>query len=204
MAQNYFEKMEHKWQDVTIVDGQVNAKEFIEAAVCFTSILTLLGGVVFDPVKNDMLGNIKQMEDWRLTDPEKHANLQEMVRLEMASGKGKMGVRCAANGLTWFKRGMEFMVTSFQRSLNNETEELSVSFQKGYDTTLSKHHNFMMRPVFYLAVKACPYRKKFFETLAQGADMDKLMADAREYFDAFQKLQEICTAFTAEQGLEKK
>jgi hypothetical protein len=65
-------------------------------------------------------------------------------------------------------------------NVNNPTEELSVSFTKGYEQSLKKHHGMMVRPVFYvslnpqallmvqqLAMKACPYRATFYPKLGQ-------------------------------------
>ena len=36
---------------------------------------------------------------------------------------------------------------------------------KGYESTLSKHHGFVVRGIFGVAMKACPWRAKFFEKL---------------------------------------
>jgi Glycolipid transfer protein (GLTP) len=52
------------------------------------------------------------------------------------------------DALLWLKRALEFTSLSLRRSVDNPAEELSVSFGTAYKTTLSLHHNFMIRPMF--------------------------------------------------------
>ena len=40
-------------------------------------------------------------------------------------------------------------------------KELTVTFTDAYTKTLSKFHGMLVKPVFKLAMKACPYRKDF-------------------------------------------
>lgn len=56
--------------------------------------------------------------------------------------------KTATEGLLWLRRGLEFTAQSLRRSVNDQQEELNVSFQKAYEVTLSKFHSFMVRPVF--------------------------------------------------------
>jgi len=46
--------------------------------------------------------------------------------------------------------GLEFVSASFERSLANPHEELSVSFTEAYGRTLKKHHNMFIQPVFHV------------------------------------------------------
>lgn len=44
--------------------------------------------------------------------------------------------------------GLDFTLQSLERSEANPTEELSVSFTKGYEGTLRQYHGMLVRPVF--------------------------------------------------------
>lgn len=48
----------------------------------------------------------------------------------------------------WLLRGLSFTCKSLQHSQANKTEELSVAFNKGYEGSLKKHHNFVVKGVF--------------------------------------------------------
>lgn len=38
--------------------------------------------------------------------------------------------------------------TAYLQNLTDKSEELSASFTKAYEVTLSKHHNMFIRPIF--------------------------------------------------------
>ena len=50
----------------------------------------------------------------------------------------------------WLLRGLKFTAKGLRSSVNNPSEELSVSFTKGYEESLKKWHGMMVRPVFYV------------------------------------------------------
>jgi len=126
--------------------------------------------------------------------------------------------------------GLEFVSASFERSLANPHEELSVSFTEAYGKTLKKHHNMFVQPVFHvrrrlripfrcapaahpkgwrsavpwiaqLAMKATPYRKDFYAKL--GSDQEQLMKDMVAYFGALVHVVAALVKWFKEQGLEK-
>ncbi|CAO3587283.1 unnamed protein product [Absidia cylindrospora] len=73
--------------------------------------------------------------------------------------------RVATEGLLWLIRGLDFTAQALRRSITDQAEELTVSFTKAYEATLRKFHGMLVRPVFSLAMKACPYRKAFYEKI---------------------------------------
>ena len=79
-----------------------------------------------------------------MENPTLNATLQSLVQQERQSGKKQV----ATEGLLWLKRGLEFTSSALRRNVDDPKEELSVSFNKAYDATLSKHHSFLVRPVF--------------------------------------------------------
>jgi hypothetical protein len=57
----------------------------------------------------------------------------------------------ATTGLLWLLRGLKFTALGLRENLNNPTEELSVSFTKGYEGSLKKYHGFAVKPIFYVS-----------------------------------------------------
>jgi len=70
----------------------------------------------------------------------------------------------------WLLRGQQFTCIALQRSHADKKEELTESFTKAYEQTLKPHHNFVVKPLFGLAMKACPYRADFYQKLGSPED----------------------------------
>ena len=74
-------------------------------------------------------------------------------------------------------------------------KELSECFNKAYQETLSKYHSFLIRPVFALAMKACPSRVNFFKSLG-GSEMDsKLISQFNKWRSALEGIVFILIKF---------
>lgn len=121
-------------------------------------------GTAFSMVKSDLAGNINKIRTRHDAAPAVSGTLQELVNAERADKQST-----ATDGLLWLKRGLDFTAQGLRRNVQDPTEELSKSFNKAYENTLYKYHSFMVRPVFSLAMKACPYRKDFYEKLGKGS-----------------------------------
>ena len=80
-------------------------------------------------------------------------------------------------------------------TIENPSMELPESFTNAYKKTLSKHHNMLLKPVFKFAMKACPYRKDFFEKL--GADQDKVNKQLEAWVAALSNIVAILLEFLA-------
>lgn len=90
-------------------------------------------------------------------------------------------------------RGLQFTAQSLRETVDNPERELAKTFNDGYGKTLTKYHSMLVRPVFKLAMKACPYRKDFFAKL--GADQDKVNAQLKEWLEALEKIVKIIFDF---------
>jgi hypothetical protein len=88
----------------------------------------------------------------------------------------RQSTKTATQGLLWLLRyskyrvtyvgsGLRFTVTALGRLIQDRTEELTVAFTQAYAVTLKQYHNFMVKGIFTLAMKACPYRSDFFSRL---------------------------------------
>ncbi|KAN0066433.1 hypothetical protein ACQY0O_000527 [Thecaphora frezii] len=176
----YFDTVKKSYADVP-TEGGVDTSSFLEATEGLVKLFDLLGNSAFSVVQNDMNGNIKKIRDRLLAAPAKSSTLQALVENE--SGEKK---RTATEGLLWLLRGLDFTAKALRRSVSDPSEELSASFTKAYEDSLKKYHSFVIRPVFSLAMKACPYRKDFFAKL--GSPPEKVDEELRKWLDALEKV----------------
>ncbi|KAI8921878.1 hypothetical protein PhCBS80983_g01672 [Powellomyces hirtus] len=192
----FFETMQRSYVDVPVgANDYIEVQPFLEATESLTKLFDSMG-TAFSPVKSDLLGNITKLRTRYNENPEKNKTLQELVITERAEGK-----KTATEGLLWLKRGLEFTAKGLRRNLDDKNEELTVSFNKAYEATLSKHHSFMVRPVFALAMKACPYRKDFYARL--GSDQNKTYAEMEQWLAALEKIVNKLNTFYTQGGYEK-
>ncbi|KAJ3281157.1 hypothetical protein HK104_000172 [Borealophlyctis nickersoniae] len=185
---DYFKTIKRSFVDVPVgADDSIETVAFLEACEELCKLFDTMGAS-FTPVKNDLQGNITKIRTKYLESPATSTTLQSLVTSERAAGK-----KTATEGLLWLKRGLEFTSKGLRRNLNDKKEELNVSFQKAYEETLSAFHNFLVRPVFALAMKACPYRKDFYAKL--GADENEVYAEMEKWLAALEKIVAILVAF---------
>ncbi|GAA5853241.1 hypothetical protein JCM5353_001925 [Sporobolomyces roseus] len=156
----YFETVQKSFADVPVTEQGVDTKQFLEATQGLIGIFDLLGSAAFSVVKNDMNGNVKKIRDRYESNPAGNSTLELLVDGEKTEKK-----KTATEGLLWLIRGLKFTQTALQRSQANKQEELNTSFQGAYEVTLKQYHSFVVRPVFSLAMKACPYRADFYAKL---------------------------------------
>jgi len=169
-------------------DNAISTTEFLEAAESLTTLFDVLGSMAFQPVKSDMLGNVKKIRDRQLAAPADSATLQALVVNELKTKK-----HTATEGLVWLVRGLDFTAIALSQNLATVSEELSTSFRNAYGNTLKPHHSFMVKPIFSAAMSACPYRKDFYVKL--GEDQEKVMQELRVWLAALTKLLAILKGF---------
>jgi len=123
----------------------------------------LFGSAAFSVVQSDIKGNITKVRARYDAKPSQSGTLEELVINEQGEKK-----RVATEGLLWLLRGLSFTRLALQNSYDNHTQELKDSFTASYDNTLKKHHNFVVKGIFSVAMKACPYRRDFYTKLSAG------------------------------------
>ena len=89
----------------------------------------------------------------------------------------------ATDAILWLKRALQYTYLALKYNRSNPGEEMSVSFSNAYKETLSKYHSFLIRPVFALAMNACPSRANFYKSLAKDAEV----AQVEQQMDAWLK-----------------
>lgn len=154
----------------------------------YNSIETL--GTAFSPVKSDIQGNITKIKARYDQAPEKSKTLQSLVQAERAE-KGKT----ATEALLWLKRGLEFTSLALRFNIDSPSEELSASFSRAYGQTLSKYHSFLIRPIFSVAMSACPSRVNFYKTLAESGDVIKVKTQLNEWVAGLESRLAIVVKF---------
>ncbi|KIY44584.1 het-c2 protein [Fistulina hepatica ATCC 64428] len=180
----YFESVK-SFADVPVTDAGVDTVAFLEAAEGVVRLFDLLGSSAFTVVQNDLKGNIIKVRARYEAFPDQSKTLEMLVENEKGEKK-----RVATEGLMWLLRGLSFTCKSLQTAQANKSEELSAAFIKGYGVTLKKFHNIVVKGVFSIAMKACPYRKDFYAKLAAdpaggpSVSDDKLNEDLNKWLAA--------------------
>ncbi|WVQ81006.1 hypothetical protein IAT38_003113 [Cryptococcus sp. DSM 104549] len=191
----FFETITKSFTDVTITEQGVDTAEFLEAAENLVKIFGLFGNPAFVVVQNDLTGNIAKVRAYLASNPTSAATLESLLASEKANVP-KAKDRVATDALMWLLRGLKFTALGLKFNLENPTEELSVSFTKGYEQSLKKYHGMMVRPVFYLAMKACPYRATFYPKLGQPESevLPKLQAWLKALYEIVEKEEGVFKA----------
>jgi len=147
--------------DVSVTDAGVDTPQFLQAAEGVVGLFDVLGSAAFTTVQSDLKGNIAKVRARYEANPTLSATLELLVENEKGEKK-----RTATEGQMWLLRGLNFTCKALQNAQANSSEELSVAFTKAYDGTLKRFHNFMVKSIFAVAMKACPYRADFYTKLA--------------------------------------
>ncbi|KAG6900718.1 hypothetical protein C0993_003744 [Termitomyces sp. T159_Od127] len=190
--------------DVPITDAGVDTLAFLEAADGLVGLFDLLGSAAFSVVQNDLKGNIAKVRARYHAVPSLSVTLEELVENEKTEKK-----RTATEGLLWLLRGLSFTCKALQNSQANKTEELAAAFTKSYEGTLKKFHNFVVKGIFAVAMKACPYRSDFYNKLAadpsggQPASQEKLDQELDRWLAALDVIVTRVEAFYEKGGYGK-
>ncbi|KAJ3196111.1 hypothetical protein HK101_010042 [Irineochytrium annulatum] len=147
-------------------------------------------------IKSDIVGNVTKIRTKHAEDPAKYTTLQSIVEGEKGDKK-----RVATEGMLWLKRTLEFTAIGLRRSVENPAEELSVSFNAAYSATLAPFHSFVVRPVFSMAMRACPTRKDFYEKLGNSAP--GFDDEFKNWLSGLEKVMGILSPYYEAQGLAK-
>ncbi|KAG9697595.1 putative glycolipid transfer protein HET-C2, partial [Aureobasidium melanogenum] len=186
----FFDTLKRSFTDVPVENGKIATTQFLEACESLTTLFDVLGSTAFKPVKSDMTGNIKKIRDRQLAAPVDSETLQDLVRNELATKK-----HTATEGLVWLNRALDFTSQALRQNLTNSGEEVSVSFRSAYGNTLSKHHSFMIKPIFSAAMSATPYRKDFYAKL--GDDQARVEKELGAWLSSLENIVKILNDFLA-------
>ncbi len=185
----FFDDMKTSFADVPRPEGEISTLEFLEASESLVKLFNLLGSTAFSVVQSDMTGNINKVSTRFLSDPVNCATLQKLILTEIKEG----GKKTATQGLLWLTRGLQFTAVAMRKCIDNQDWELNKCFEKAYNETLIKFHSILIRPVFKLAMKACPYRKDFF--LKLGEDSIKVAEQLEAWVKSLEDVVDVIMKF---------
>ncbi|BEJ16191.1 hypothetical protein CspHIS471_0507960 [Cutaneotrichosporon sp. HIS471] len=189
MAQpQFFETITKSFEDVPVTPAGVETAPFLEASEGLVKIFNLFGNPAFSVVQNDITGNINKVCTYFLANPTNADTLEKLLAHDKATHP-KTKERVATDALMWLLRGLKFTAMGLRINLSDEAEELSVSFTKGYEGSLKKFHGMMVRPVFSLAMRACPYRASFYPKFGQPQDV--VMAKLEAWLKALEDIVDL-------------
>ncbi|CAG8680049.1 23989_t:CDS:2, partial [Racocetra persica] len=175
--------------DVLITEEGTDTVTFLEATEGLIKLFDLLGSSAFNVVQKDMTGNVNKIRTRYESDRIRNNTLESLVISERKEKK-----RIATEGL-------EFTSVALRRSINETTEELSVSFTNAYGVTLKPFHSYLVRPVFALAMKACPYRVEFYKKL--GDDQARVNEQYERWLTALERIVAKLNCFYEQGGHDK-
>ncbi|KDQ55791.1 hypothetical protein JAAARDRAFT_180615 [Jaapia argillacea MUCL 33604] len=189
---------------VPVTDAGVDTLAFLEASEGLVKLFDLLGSAAFSVVQSDLKGNIAKVRARYEAAPTLSVTLEKLVENEKGEKK-----RTATEGLMWLLRGLSFTCKALQNAQANKSEELSVAFTNSYGVTLKQFHNFVVKGVFAVAMKACPYRADFYKKLAADpaggppVPDDKLNAELDEWLAALHSIVKRMEGFYEKGGYGK-
>lgn len=183
----FFDEMKTSFVDVPVTDSKVDTASFLEASESLVKLFDLLGSSAFSVVQKDMTGNIEKIRAKLLLDPANSSTLQDLVLSEVSTKSKK-----ATQGLLWLSRGLQFTAQAMRETVDS-LSELTVTFTDAYSKTLAQYHGMLVKPIFKLAMKACPYRQAFYEKL--GSDQARVKELLATWLAALENIVKIIMDF---------
>ncbi|ODQ63642.1 glycolipid transfer protein [Nadsonia fulvescens var. elongata DSM 6958] len=192
---SYFSSIKKDFKDVPVsASDEIDTAAFLDAAESLVTLFDLFGSSAFGVVQKDMTGNIKKIREVQLRNPVNGATLQQIV---LSEKDNKTSQKPATQGLLWLSRGLEFTALAMRKNVADSSQELATSFTESYKATLSQHHSILIRPVFKLAMNACPYRKVFYEKLCGSQSLEIVQQQLEQWLSALEKIVKIIMDFFA-------
>jgi len=191
----YFETVK-SFADVPVDKNGVDTAQFLEASHGLVKMFDLLGAGVFSFVQADIRSNIHGVwECYNAKETDTRITLERLVKSEVGS-RDRPGTGCLRRLL----RGLAFTCQSLKNSRENPSEELQTSFRRAYDAVLKHHHNFAIRTVVSVALKACPRRRDFYARIAQGGSQDRLDAELAKWLEGLDGIVKHMMRYYEESG----
>ena len=152
----------------------------------------------FHSCQSDINGNLKKLTAHQ--EKTGTTTLQAMVRTEMEKKTTKKS-GSATDALLWLKRALSFIRIFLAQYV--EGAQLKDCAGTAYTESLRKYHNFLVRGVFSMAMKAVPSREGFSKALGgEGATEEDVVAEVKVYAEAMAAVLEDIDAFYSAESLE--
>ncbi|XP_040593126.1 pleckstrin homology domain-containing family A member 8 [Mesocricetus auratus] len=160
----FFSAMSASFSDIELLeDSGIPTEAFLASCYSVVPVLDKLGPTVFAPVKMDLVGNIKKVNQKYITNKEEFTTLQKIVLHEVEAGVAQVR-NSATEALLWLKRGLKFL-KGFLTEVKNGEKDIQTALNNAYGKTLRQHHGWVVRGVFALALRAAPSYEDFVAAL---------------------------------------
>lgn len=178
--------------------------EYLRVAYALISIFDSLPGLV--AVKSDMIGNADKI--WRRQNSFPGATLQQLCAVELEGPareevlfpRGRDGTVCTS--LLWLQRALRLVETMLTEFVRGQPVRDSVAV--AYGRTLKRHHNFMMRGAFGVAINAAPSRKDFLRRISTGMSEERALRVLAKLTPEMSKVTEHVHSFLVQAGVEAR
>lgn len=200
--------MNTSFSDIELLeDSGIPTEAFLASCYAVVPVLDKLGPTVFAPVKMDLVGNIKKVNQKYITNKEEFTTLQKIVLHEVEADVAQVR-NSATEALLWLKRGLKFL-KGFLTEVKNGEKDIQTALNNAYGKTLRQHHGWVVRGVFALALRAAPSYEDFVAALTiKEGDHQKaafsvgMQRDLSLYLPAMEKQLAILDTLYEVHGLE--
>uniref|UniRef100_A0A8D1T7F0 Pleckstrin homology domain-containing family A member 8 n=3 Tax=Sus scrofa TaxID=9823 RepID=A0A8D1T7F0_PIG len=204
----FFSTMNTSFSDIELLeDSGIPTEAFLASCYAVVPVLDKLGPTVFAPVKMDLVGNIKKVNQKYITNKEEFTTLQKIVLHEVEADVAQVR-NSATEALLWLKRGLKFL-KGFLTEVKNGEKDIQTALNNAYGKTLRQHHGWVVRGVFALALRAAPSYEDFVAALTiKEGDHQKaafsvgMQRDLSLYLPAMEKQLAILDTLYEIHGLE--
>ncbi|EPY80623.1 hypothetical protein CB1_000813008 [Camelus ferus] len=181
-------------------DSGIPTEAFLASCYAVVPVLDKLGPTVFAPVKMDLVGNIKKVNQKYITNKEEFTTLQKIVLHEVEADVAQVR-NSATEALLWLK-------SHYKTGILSKMREFGYT-DNAYGKTLRQHHGWVVRGVFALALRAAPSYEDFVAALTiKEGDHQKaafsvgMQRDLSLYLPAMEKQLAILDTLYEVHGLE--
>uniref|UniRef100_G1RYQ9 Pleckstrin homology domain-containing family A member 8 n=1 Tax=Nomascus leucogenys TaxID=61853 RepID=G1RYQ9_NOMLE len=204
----FFSTMNTSFSDIELLeDSGIPTEAFLASCYAVVPVLDKLGPTVFAPVKMDLVGNIKKVNQKYITNKEEFTTLQKIVLHEVEADVAQVR-NSATEALLWLKRGLKFL-KGFLTEVKNGEKDIQTALNNAYGKTLRQHHGWVVRGVFALALRAAPSYEDFVAALTvKEGDHQKeafsigMQRDLSLYLPAMERQLAILDTLYEVHGLE--
>ncbi|XP_072507147.1 pleckstrin homology domain-containing family A member 8 isoform X2 [Notamacropus eugenii] len=152
-VQTFFSAMNTSFSDIELLeDSGIPTEAFLESCYAIVPVLDKLGPTVFAPVKMDLVGNIKKVNQKYITNKDEFTTLQKIVLHEVSADVAQVR-NSATEALLWLKRGLKFL-KDFLTEVKNGERDIQTALNNAYGKTLRQHHGWVVRGVFAVSASA--------------------------------------------------
>uniref|UniRef100_A0A8I5UAA5 Glycolipid transfer protein domain-containing protein n=1 Tax=Pongo abelii TaxID=9601 RepID=A0A8I5UAA5_PONAB len=127
----FFSTMNTSFSDIELLeDSGIPAEAFLASCYAVVPVSDKLGPTVFAPVKMDLVGNIKKVNQKYITNKEEFTTLQKIVLHEVEADVAQVR-NSATEALLWLKRGLKFL-KGFLTEVKNGEKDIQTALNNAY------------------------------------------------------------------------